>query len=116
MPHDLEAPWRDIAAGIDGIVGAQPVMTIEPALAQYISHYRTAAGALPLTAFRDLLDDKRQFIACRPFKCAELQDERLAGRRVLLQRWQWGSPVRDVDTCQLRLYEITFVDGNRTGP
>jgi hypothetical protein len=91
-------------------------MTIEPSLAQDLNHYRTAARALPVAALGDLLADKRQFIACRPFRCSELEDARLAGRRVLLESWQWGRPGANEDKRHLQLYEIKVVDASRTGP
>jgi mannosyltransferase len=105
MPHVTQVPWREIAAGVDTLLGSTPLLTTDPYVARSLNHYRTKAGVLfeqdDLPAAAEKL-----FVACRPFDCAPLDDVRLNGRKILLESWHWGSPGRTANTRQLLLYEI----------
>ena len=105
-PSTMFGPWRELAARVDRIAGPAPLLTVEATTALYLGFYRRTGAAKPIQSAAALRSATPLFVACRPFKCAELQDRRLAGRRRLLGDWRWGAADTNQATRELRLYRL----------
>lgn len=103
FPHNIKAPFREVASVLDSQYGATPVVVQEGAAARMLLYYRRVGSVRRWSELAEDERDERFLFVCRPARCSHLESEALRSRSVLLKTWRWGSKFRKKE---LRLFEI----------
>jgi uncharacterized membrane protein len=110
FPHNVNAPWRDVAAQIDDQYSSMIVVTQEGWVSRPLAFYRRAGSVRLWSELTEHEKSDKLLFACRPRRCSDVETEALQSRRSLLATWRWGRASESTEFYQLFLYEIRSVN------